>query len=120
MGPDNPKTLMAQSNLALSFVNEGRGTEAIAILEPTLKTIADRKLGFMESRVRRNLGRAFLVEKNYPEAERELLQAYQLAESRHEARNMSQVAESLAMLYDALHRPNDSSLWRKRITAKGN
>ncbi|CAN5503821.1 hypothetical protein BH09PLA1_BH09PLA1_11360 [soil metagenome] len=114
-GDDNPKTLMARSNLALCLVNQGRGPDAIAILEPVLHTVTEKNLGFMEARLRRTFGRALLLEKKYPEAERELLLAYQLSDAHHEARNMSQVSESLALLYDALNRPDDAKVWRDRV-----
>ncbi|MBC8106876.1 MAG: tetratricopeptide repeat protein [Anaerolineae bacterium] len=113
-GSDSPRTLAVRCNLGLSLVNEGRGAEAVAILEPVLKAVVEEKLGSMEASVRRNLARALLLQKNYPDAERELLAAYTISESNKEAKNMSQIAGLLATIYTTLHRDDDAKIWKAR------
>jgi serine/threonine protein kinase len=101
LGPDHPRTLIQKNNLAACLISQTRGPEAIALLEPLLAQVQQRKLGFLETAVRRHLGRALMLASRYPEAQEQLLAAYSIADSRDEQHKKSQISSSLAALYEA-------------------
>ena len=112
LGADHPQTMRQQINLASSLLLEKRASEVLALLEPMLEVVQKRNLKVMESTVRRYIGRALVMQHRYPQAEEQLLAAYQLADTNKEARKRVQIVEYLVKLYEEWPKPDEAQRWR--------
>lgn len=118
LGPNSLYTLVSRRNIAITLVRLLRSAEA----EPIALDVVERAGAvFSEShhlcvRTKTTLGRIRIALKRYEEAEADLLDAWRVLESMQGINPAwkRECADTLAIMYELLQRPEDSAIWRAR------
>lgn len=113
-GPQSAAALNVRNNLAVTLIELGRFDEALPMYEQIVPT-ADAVLpeGSAErGRYRHNLGRCLLRAGRFGDAQRVLLEAYQLIKDRPSEKNLRrQTRAMLVEAYEGLNNPEEAAKW---------
>jgi tetratricopeptide (TPR) repeat protein len=117
-GPLHPQTLEALGTLGVAQLTAGKLAEAAATLQETVT--GWEKAGTSPAQTaasRSELGRALLLQKNFPEAEKVLLQAWKEISARQDVspKIRGEILTRLIQLYEAWGKPAQAASWRKQL-----